>query len=404
MSLESDRALSRRALLARAIGGTAGLLLTHGFVRGPRRGQAADDRVSKDKPLIVRVPRPLDAETPVEAFRSWLTPDHQVFVRSHFGPPPPDVAQPSVWRLRVRGLVDRSLVLTLADLGQFEAVSMTAVLQCSGNGRAFYRPHTPGVQWEQGAVSNVQWAGVRLRDVLERAGIKPDAHHVQLQGADRPVSDRTPLFIRSIPLSKAMHPDTLLAFHMNGEPLPLLHGAPLRLITPGWMAESCTKWLTDLTVQEDEAQGYYMETAYRYPSRPVFPGAQLNSAEKAAMVPVEAMVVKSVIVQPSHDAVVRRGPVIIEGVAWTGEGRIARVDVSIDEGHTWQQAELLGEDLPYAWRQWRFIWQTPEVGSRTILSRATDDGGRVQPPMSPWNPGGFLWNGMDRVRVRVEDA
>lgn len=402
MSLESDQALSRRALLARAIGGAAGLLLTDGFVMGSRRGQAADDSASKEKPLIKRVSRPLDAESPIEAFRSWLTPNEQVFVRSHFGPPTPDVVQPSVWRLRVRGLVDRSLVLSLADLGQFEAVSVTAVLQCSGNGRAFYRPHTPGVQWERGAVSNVRWTGVRLRDVLKRAGIKPSAHHVQLQGADRPVSERTPLFTRSIPLSKAMHPDTLLAFRMNDEPLSLLHGAPLRLITPGWMAESCTKWLTDLTVQEDEAQGYYMETAYRYPSRPVLPGAQLNSAEKTAMVPVEAMVVKSVIVQPSQDMVVRRGPVIIEGVAWTGEGRIAKVDVSLDEGRSWLPTELLREDVPYAWRQWRVLWQAHESGPRTILSRATDNREHVQPMTSPWNPGGFLWNGVDTVRVRVD--
>lgn len=401
MSLDSDHALSRRTLLTRAIGGAAGLLLTDGFGMGPRCGQAADDSVRKEKPLIVRVSRPLDAESPVETFESWLTPSKQVFIRSHFGPPPPDVVQPSVWRLRVHGLVDRSLVLSLADLGQFEAVSETAVLQCSGNGRAFYRPHTPGVQWERGAVSNARWTGVRLRDVLERAGIKRGAHHVQLQGADRPVSERTPLFIRSIPLSKAMHPDTLLAFRMNDEPLPLLHGAPLRLITPGWMAESCTKWLTDLTVQEDEAQGYFMETAYRYPSRPLLPGTHPTPAEKAVMVPVEAMVVKSVIVQPSQAMVVRRGPVIIEGVAWTGEGRIATVDVSLDEGRSWPAAELLREDVPYAWRQWRFLWQAHESGPRTILSRATDDKGHVQPMTSPWNPGGFLWNGMDTVRVRV---
>lgn len=394
MPLNQYDRLSRRAFLARTIGGTVGLCFAGIVGIGTSRAQTGD----KDKPLIVRVPRPLDAETPVDAFNSWLTPNHRFFVRSHFGPPPPGLIQESVWRLRVGGLVDRPLTLSLADLRQFEEVAVTAVLQCSGNGRAFYRPHAPGVQWERGAVGNARWTGVRLRDVLQQAGMKPAARHVQMQGADRPVSELTPQFIRSIPLSKALDRDTLLAIRMNDEPLSLLHGAPLRLITPGWMAESSMKWLTDLTVQEDEAQGYYMETAYRYPSEPVIPGKQ---AEKTRMLPVEAMVVKSVIVQPTDEIMVRRGSVVIEGVAWTGEGGIAKVDVSTDGGRTWQEAELLREDVPYAWRQWRLIWQANEVGPRTIVSRATDHEGHVQPPMSRWNPGGFLWNGMDRVHVRV---
>ncbi len=395
MPLNQYDSLSRRAFLARTIGGTVGLCFAGIVGIGTSRAQTGD----KDKSLIVRVPRPLDAETPVDAFNSWRTPNHRFFVRSHFGPPAPGFIQESVWRLRVRGLVDRALSLRLADLRQFEEVAVTAVLQCSGNGRAFYRPHAPGVQWERGAVGNARWTGVRLRDVLQQAGIKPAARHVQMQGADRPVSELTPQFIRSIPLSKALDPNTLLAIRMNDEPLSLLHGAPLRLITPGWMAESCMKWLTDLTVQEDEAKGYYMETAYRYPSEPIVPS---KPADKTRMLPVEAMVVKSVIAQPTDEMIVHRGPVVIEGVAWTGEGRIVRVDVSTDEGRTWQQAALLREDVPYAWRQWRLVWQAKEVGPHTILSRATDDGGHVQPPTSPWNPGGFLWNGMDRVRVRVD--
>lgn len=402
MFFESDDELSRRALFARAIGGVAGLLLTEGIGVGQGHGKTEQGGPGKEDPLVVRVSRPLNAETPIDALNSWLTPNQSFFVRSHFGPPSSDLTQESAWRLRVQGLVDRPLTLSLADIAQFEEVTVTAVLQCSGNGRAFYRPHAPGVQWERGAVGNAEWTGVRLRDVLQRAGIKSGARHVQMQGADRPVSDRTPMFIRSIPVAKALHPDTLLAFRMNGEPLSLLHGAPLRLITPGWMAESCMKWLTDLTVQEDESKGYYMETAYRYPKEPVPPGTQPNPAEQSAMVPVEAMVVKSVIVQPSQDRVVRRGSVVIEGVAWTGEGRVAKVDVSLDEGRTWQSAEFLREDVPYAWRHWRFLWQARESGLYTILSRATDDSGQTQPMTSLWNPGGFIWNGVARVRVRVD--
>lgn len=402
MFFESDDELSRRALFARAIGGVAGLLLTEGLGVGQGHGKTEQGGPGKEDPPIVRVSRPLNAETPIGAFKSWLTPNQSFFVRSHFGPPSSDLTQGSPWRLHVRGLVDYPLTLSLADLGQFEEVTVTAVLQCSGNGRAFYQPRAPGVQWERGAVGNARWTGVRLRDVLQRVGINPAARHVQMQGADRPVSDRTHMFIRSIPVAKALHPDTLLAFRMNDEPLSLLHGAPLRLITPGWMAESCTKWLTVLTVQEDEAQGYYMETAYRYPKEPVPAGTQPNPVGQAAMVPVEAMVVKSVIVMPSQDTVVRRGSVVIEGVAWAGEGRVTKVEVSLDEGRTWQSAELLRENVPYAWRHWRFLWQAREPGSHTILSRATDDTGQTQPMTSPWNPGGFLWNGVDRVRVRVD--
>jgi DMSO/TMAO reductase YedYZ molybdopterin-dependent catalytic subunit len=274
-------------------------------------------------------------------------------------------------------------------------------MQCSGNGRAFHRPRAPGVQWERGAVGNAKWTGVRLRDVLTRAGVQASTRHLQMLGVDRPVVATTPLFLRSIPIEKALHPDTLLATHMNGEPLPLLHGAPVRLIAPGWMADACIKWLTDLTLQAEEAKGYYMETAYRHPLHPVEPGTAVSPRD---MKPVEAMVVKSLIVSPASGTVVKQGLLMIEGVAWTGEGKVNIVEVSVDDGQKWEKAKLVGEDVPYAWRQWQFIWQPQQTGTRTILSRATDDHGQTQPMTSPWNPGGFLWNGVDRVQVEVKPA
>jgi DMSO/TMAO reductase YedYZ molybdopterin-dependent catalytic subunit len=347
---------------------------------------------------MTRVTRPFDAETSVREFASYLTPNEHFFVRSHFGHPPREQIAENVWRLRVSGLVDRPLELTLKELAQFETVSLTAVVQCSGNGRAFHRPRAPGVQWERGAVGNAKWTGVRLRDVLTRAGVQSSTRHLQMLGADRPVAAATPLFLRSIPIEKALHPDTLLATHMNGEPLPLLHGAPLRLIAPGWMADACIKWLTDLTLQAEEAKGYYMETAYRHPVHPVEPGTVVSPRD---MKPVETMVVKSLIVSPASGAMVKQGPVMIEGVAWTGEGKINIVEVSIDDGQRWEKARLVGEDVPYAWRQWQFAWQLQQAGTYTILSRATDDHGQTQPMTSPWNPGGFLWNGVDRVHVEV---
>ncbi|MEK6634498.1 MAG: molybdopterin-dependent oxidoreductase, partial [Nitrospirota bacterium] len=253
--------LSRRTFWRRAAQILGGLAVWRQVRPAP-----AQQTVSPETgPQIVRVMRPYDAETPVREFTSYVTPNHRFFVRSHFGPPAPELIAEANWRLHVGGLVEHPLELTLKDLKEFERVTITAVVQCSGNGRAFHRPKVPGVQWERGAVGNAQWTGVRLRDVLAKAGVRHTAKHVQLQGADRPVVSSVPLFTRSIPLEKAVHPDTILAYDMNGRPLPLLHGAPLRVITPGWMADSCTKWLTDITVQADEAKGYYMQTAYRVP-------------------------------------------------------------------------------------------------------------------------------------------
>ncbi len=388
--------LSRRAWVTTLVTGMgAGIVLGH---RASADAFAQQAEAAASGPLTVRVTRPFDAETPVREFASWLTPNERFFVRSHFGPPPAEALQPDAWRLAVKGLVKEGLSLTLKDLQQFEPVSLTAVLQCSGNGRAHHRPKVPGVQWERGAVGNAQWTGVRLRDVLERAGVKPQGLHVQMQGADRPALPTVPLFTRSIPLAKALHPDTLLAYEMNGRPLPLLHGAPLRVITPGWMAESCMKWLTEVTVRAEEAPGYYMQQAYRMPETSIQPGSGLPGS---VMVPVEQMPVKSLIAAPGEGDTLKTGPVTIQGVAWAGESPVAKVEVSCDDGTTWELARLLGEEQPYAWRHWQYVWHAKKVGPAAIVCRATDAGGDQQPPTSPWNPGGFLWSGWDRLTVMV---
>jgi DMSO/TMAO reductase YedYZ molybdopterin-dependent catalytic subunit len=350
--------------------------------------------------LTVRVERPLDAETPVREFASWLTPNDRFFVRSHFGPPDADGTEADTWRLTVKGLVKDALILSLKDLRQFEEMSVTAVLQCSGNGRSRYRPQAPGVQWDRGAVGNAQWTGVRLRDLLERAGLKPQGLHVQFQGADRPMLATVPKFIRSIPLAKALHPDTLVAYAMNGRPLPLPHGAPLRVVTPGWMAESSIKWLNEISVRADESPGYFMQQAYRIPETSIRLSSGLPGS---AMVPVERMPVKSLIAAPGNGETVRSGPVTIQGVAWAGETTVAKVEVSFDGGQSWDAARLLGEEHPHAWRQWQCIWKADRPGPAAIVSRATDALGEQQPVMSPWNPGGFAWNGWDRVSVTVAE-
>jgi len=381
--------VSRRAWLKNLLCGIgASLAMNHRF--SPAQVIEAEHATREAGPLTVHVTRPYDAETPVRELTSFLTPNHRFFVRSHFGPPAPELISEANWKLTVSGLVERPREISLNALRQMEAVTVTAVVQCSGNGRTFHRPKVPGVQWGRGAVGNAEWTGVRLRDLLSQAGLSRGAKHVQFQGADRPVLDSVPLFARSIPLEKANHPDTILAYEMNGRPLSLLHGAPLRVITP--------KWLTDITVQAEEAKGYYMQTAYRVPTKPVEPG---SSAKGNTMIPVEEMVVKSLIAAPGEGETVRVGPVVIQGVAWGGEAKVVKVEVSMDDGKTWEPARLLGEDLPYAWRQWQFVWNTRVGGMLSVLCRATDARGDMQPARSPWNPSGFLWNGWDRVTFTV---
>jgi len=390
-------AVTRRALFERVLQGLGAAVVAGGVDRAFADSQS-DVIGQVSGPLTVRVSRPFDAETPVREFGSWLTPNERFFVRSHFGPPGAETIQPEAWRLTVKGLVQNELTLTLSELRKFEQVTITAVLQCSANGRAHHRPKVPGVQWERGAAGNAQWTGMRLRDLLQRAGVKPQGLHVQMQGADRPALPTVPLFTRSIPIAKAFHPDTLLAYEMNGRPLPLLHGAPLRVITPGWMAESCMKWLTELTLRADETPGYYMQQAYRIPETSIQPGSGLPGS---VMVPVEQMPVKSLIAAPGEGDTLKAGPVTIQGVAWAGESPITKVEVSCDDGKTWEPARLLGEAQPYAWRQWQYLWNARQVGPTTILCRATDAQGAQRPEKSPWNPGGFLWNGWDRLAVTV---
>jgi DMSO/TMAO reductase YedYZ molybdopterin-dependent catalytic subunit len=388
--------LSRRSLLGWLLQGlgVAAIVNRHVLVA---QADGEEPARSESGPLTVRVTRPFDAETPVCEFLPFLTPNHRFFVRSHFGPPPPEAISEAKWTLRVGGLVERSQEFTLKDLRQMDAVTITAVVQCSGNGRAFHRPKVPGVQWERGAVGNAEWTGVRLRDLLAKAGVQAGARHVQFQGADRPVVVSVPLFTRSIPLEKALHPDTILAYEMNGRPLPLLHGAPLRVITPGWMADSCMKWLTEITVQAEESKGYYMQVAYRVPTQPVESGTTPN----VPSIPVEAMVVKSLIAAPQEGETVKSGPVTIQGMAWSGEAKVVKVEVSFDEGKTWEPTRLVGEDRLYAWRQWQLVWKAKTAGTFTILCRATDARGEQQPAITPWNPSGFLWNGWDRISVTV---
>jgi DMSO/TMAO reductase YedYZ molybdopterin-dependent catalytic subunit len=349
---------------------------------------------SKDR-LIVRSTRPQDLETPAHLLTSWITPVDLFYVRSHFYTPSIDAA---AWALRIDGEVDRPRGWSLEEIKRAPAITMVATLECAGNGRAFFEPRVAGVQWEKGAVGTARWTGVRLADLLRSSGIRSSARYIWLDGADRGVG-RAPDFVRSLAIDKAMHRDTLLVYAMNGEALPVAHGFPLRVIVPGWEGAYSVKWLTHIEASDRDHPGTFVQVGYRYPRRPVAPGTLVPAADTD---PLTEMAVKSMMTSPRADEVVRRGPVRISGFAWAGEADIARVEISTDMGRTWNAARLGRDRAAHAWRQFDYTWRAGEAGSHTVLSRATDSRGRVQPDVAAWNPGGYLWNAIDRVRFHVE--
>jgi DMSO/TMAO reductase YedYZ molybdopterin-dependent catalytic subunit len=235
-------------------------------------------------------------------------------------------------------------------------------------------------------------------DVLRLAGSDLKAAYVTVNGADVGVA-KTPDFIRSLPMRKAINPSTLLALKMNGEPLPALHGFPIRLIVPGWDGTSWVKWVNSLTIANEQDQGFFMNPAYRFPKHPGAPGAAVDRADLAV---IEGMPVKSYITAPSDEDKIPLASIQLRGMAWAGEEHITKVDVSTDGGSTWREAQLSAKSLPFTWRLWTAEWKPSKPGYYTLLSRATDSAGRVQPFVAAWNPSGYLFNAIDRIGVSVE--
>ncbi len=357
---------------------------------------AAQARDPWGKDALVRLSaRPPDYETPVGLLNDFITPVEHFYVRCHLPVPPASAADG--WSLRVEGDVGTPLTSSLADLRALPRMTTTMTLECAGNGRAFFAPPVAGIQWKKGAVGTARWTGARLGDVLTRAGVKDSARFVHMSGADRPLGTM-PAFVRQIPMAKAMDADTVIAYEMNGQPIPPVHGGPLRAIVPGWEGAYSMKWLTRLLVAPVESDSFWVATAYRYPTRRVAPGAAVDAKE---MAPLTGLVVKSLITTPLDGARLAPGPIAVGGFAWAGETDIARVDVSVDHGQTWQAARLVGEQARYTWRRFEFGFSAQRPASYLILSRATDSAGNVQPAVSHWNPSGYLWNQYDAVRVDV---
>ncbi|MHB8215002.1 MAG: sulfite oxidase [Candidatus Sulfotelmatobacter sp.] len=345
--------------------------------------------------MILRSFRFVDLESPVEYFNTWLTPAPRFFVRNHMHEP--SELDPADWRLSLGGEVEKPLTLSLAELSRIEMHSVVNTLECAGNGRSLHRPQLPGVQWGKGAVGTARFSGPRLRDILQRSGVKSTGKHVMFRGLDE-VPGKVPPFIRSIPIDKALDADTLIATHMNGSPLTKHHGFPARALVPGWIGAASCKWITEVKVLDKEFAGNFMSPGYRLPNHPVLPGDAVNPEDTH---PVTALSVKSVISGPSDGVHVKTGKVAVHGAAWAGEADITKVEISTDGGSTWNSATLSHEQAHYAWRLWIYDWKPGKSGDYTIMSRATDSQGRTQPLTADWNPSGYLYNAVDQVKIHV---
>jgi DMSO/TMAO reductase YedYZ molybdopterin-dependent catalytic subunit len=353
--------------------------------------------------LVVLNDRPLNAETPAHLLDDDLTPADKMFVRNNGIPP--KAVDASTWELRVEGEAVRTpTTFTLAELKQrFKAHSYALTLECGGNGRAEFHPGARGNQWTTGAVACTRWTGARLSDVLKAVGVQSNAVYVGYYGADTHLSGdpNKAVISRGVPIAKAKQKETLLAWAMNDADIPLLHGAPLRLVAGGWPASASGKWLTKLVVRDVVHDGPKMGgKAYRVPCEPVPPGEKVTDDE---MCIIESMPVKSLITFPRSGVVVpAKEPLALRGHAWAGELKVARVDVSIDFGATWQRAKLKPAPNRLAWQRFTAEVKLPTTGYFEVWARATDERGRAQPMLVPgWNPKGYLNNAAHRIAVRA---
>ncbi len=345
--------------------------------------------------VITRQRSPVNLEFPFEALDGVLTPTAQFYVRSHHPMPAVDAA---AYRLRVEGEVDRPFELTLAELQSMPSRTRSATLECAGNGRVFLVPQVAGAQWELGAVSNAEWAGVPLADVLARAGVRAGAVEVMFEGADRGSAVEKPTppgeihYAHSVPLAKVG--DVLLAHTMNGQPLPPPHGSPVRVVVGGWYGMASVKWVTRVVVLDRPFRGYYRAVDYAY---------WTEHAGNPVYVPIEEMSCKAQVARPAKGEVVPPdADYTVTGAAWTGDTDVVRVELSTDGGRTFADATLDGDPVRHAWRLWHFTWRTPAAaGPCTLLARATDARGRTQPAERDPSHGTYLINHMLPAEVEV---
>lgn len=335
--------------------------------------------------MIVREKEPVNLEMPFGSADSLITPVERFYVRCHHPLPKIDLG---TWRLCIKGDVEQAFELTLDEIRAMATRTITTTMECAGNGRAFLKPQPDGAQWEGGAVGTAEWTGVPLSALLQRAGVQKSVREIILEGADQGEIKTPPRpagkihYSRSLPLSKATD-DVLLAYQMNGEDLTIEHGFPVRAVVPGWYGMAAVKWLTRIVASTEPYNGFYQTIDYSYWER---------GSSGPTLVPITEMRVKSQIARPEFAEAVRAGEHYrIHGAAWTGDGEIVKVEVSVDSGTTWAEARLLGDPLLHAWRLWEYEWDVPTTpGKAVLMSRATDSAGRIQPPEHNDDRGSYI--------------
>src|SRR3989449_3766078 len=401
----SNAKVTRRTILRFAAQLAAGLLMA-GREDGstPLPQSSSSDvrrmvRFPEKRELILLTDRPPQLETPLHYFRQDFTPNEAFFVRWHVAGIPTHVDTGS-FRLQVDGHVQRSLSLSLDDLRRrFEPVSVIAIAQCSGNSRSLFEPRVAGGQWRHGAMGNALWTGVRLRDLLEAAGIRAGAIDVSFDGLDEPPLASIPDVVKSLAVDRAREPDVMVAYEMNGEPLPMLNGFPIRLVVPGWYATYWIKALCRVTVLDRAFDGYWMAKAYRIPNNPE--GAETPDHVAADTVPINRFTVRSVFVRPEPNEQVAMGRSYeVEGVAFDYGAGIRQVEISFDNGAHWTDARLGPELGKYSFRRWRYRWSPLGRGPHRLMVRATNNDGAAQ-PTHHWNRSGFMRCVIEDVQVNV---
>ena len=356
-------------------------------------------RFPEKENLILLTDRPPQLETPLHYFRQDLTPNGAFFVRWHLSGLPTTVDL-RTFRLNVTGHVKTPLSLSFHELAmRFPAVSMVAVNQCSGNSRSYYDPRVPGGQWKHGAMGNARWTGVRLRDLLDAAGVRAGAMQVAVHGLDRPPLTSTPLFEKSLAIDHARDGEVMVAYAMNDEPLPMVNGFPIRLVVPGWYGTYWVKALSNVIVSNEPYSGYWMDTAYRIP---VAPDAQEVPTDLAKTTePINRFSVRSIFVRPEPEETIPVGRVYeVEGVAVDDGAGISRVEISFDGTKSWTDAHLDPPIDKYSWRRFRFAWTPPTPGGYTLACRATNAAGRTQ-TIYQWNRSGFARNEIEKVAIHA---
>jgi DMSO/TMAO reductase YedYZ molybdopterin-dependent catalytic subunit len=304
------------------------------------------------------------------------------------------------FRLAVRGHVNQMLSLSLKEILAMPRVEMAAVNQCSGNSRGFFQPRVAGGEWAHGAMGNARWTGVRLKDVLDRAGVKAGAIEVRLNGLDEPVVPDGPDFKKSLQIDHARDGEVMIAYAMNGEQLPLLNGFPLRLVVPGWYATYWVKAISDIEVLDQPDDNFWMKTAYLIPDTP---RADVKPGQTGVkQVPINKMVPRSFVTNIKPGQTVKAGaPTLVRGIAFGGDTGVARVDLSSDGGKNWRPATLGKDEGKYGFRQWQSRLTLPAKGNATLMVRCTNSSGVAQPDQPNWNPGGFMRNVIEATPIVV---